>query len=121
MWLDKRLGPFYDQAGTAKLLGVDEAQLERLAEGGVILRVVTPDGYAVFPTFQFSEHGQPLPRLSEVLAFLRVGTSNAWTWALWLNTRLESRGNRSAAELLRIGEAETVLRDAWRDGDRWSQ
>lgn len=115
---DVAVGPFLDTAGVVTWLQLKNRQnVSNAAERGDLLAV--PVGSRVlFPRFQFSEDGQPLPRLREVMRILQSQMQDPWTRALWLNTPVPSLGNHTPADLLHRGDAERVLELAQADVER---
>jgi hypothetical protein len=118
---DRLVGPFYDELSVAKFLGVSSAALSRQVTDGAVLRTVTRDGTNLYPQFQFSPTGELLPRLSDILAILRQAGADDWGHAQWLNTTVDRYDGRSAATMLREGNAERVIADAQQDARRWAQ
>jgi hypothetical protein len=115
---DEAVGPFFDTAGVIAWADLGNRQNVRNAvERGDILSV--PVGARVlYPRFQFSESGQLLPGLREVLRILRMQMESAWTQALWLNTPVPTWDARTPAQMLHRGDDEPVLRLARADTER---
>jgi hypothetical protein len=77
----------------------------------------------LYPTFQFSRSGQPLPGLRRVLEVLSRYLSDPWDQALWLNSPIEDADHVgvTAATLMRNGHSEEVVRMAEADVERWAR
>lgn len=115
---DAAVGPFLDTAGVVAWLEFGSRQnVSNAVERGDVLGL--PVGARrLYPRFQFSDSGQLLPRLREVLPILREQMQDPWTQALWLNTPVPTWSDRSPAELLHSGEHERVLTRARADVER---
>lgn len=112
---DMVVGPFLDTAGLVRWLNYGNRQnVSNAVDRGEILAV--PVGRRLlYPRFQFSDSGQLLPRLREVLPILREQMESPWTQALWLNTPVPAYGSRTPAELLHRGDSDRVLQLARAD------
>jgi hypothetical protein len=117
---DLAVGPFLDTAGLVRWLKYGSRQnVSNAVDRGEIIAV--PVGRRVlYPRFQFSDSGQLLPRLREVLPVLRDQMESPWTQALWLNTPVPAFGSRTPAELLHRGDTDRVLQLARADVARRS-
>jgi hypothetical protein len=113
---DDNVGPFYDHAGLQQLTTLSVRSIDAAVVAGDLLGVVTSDNLMLFPVFQFGERGELLPGLSDVAAALVPISDDTWDIALWLLTPSDDFGGLTAAECLREGHAELVLRMAQRDG-----
>lgn len=115
---DAAVGPFLDTAGLIAWLELGSRQnVSNAVERGDVLGV--PVGARrLYPQFQFSDSGQMLPRLRELLPILQQQMHDPWTQALWLNTTVPQWGNRSPAELLHRGDHERVMSRARADVER---
>lgn len=106
------VGPFYDPAGVAHLLGVAPEALPSMCDDGDLLGVQTSDGAWVYLTFQFTGD-QVDPNLLPVLDVFRH--SPPWSTAVWLCGPDEDLGGLSPVEWLSAGNpAEVVIRLARR-------
>lgn len=115
---DDLIGPFYEASGLLAWMGMKSRQnITDAARRGDIL-AVTAGRRHLYPTFQFSNTGETLPGLRQVLAVLRSSIGSAWTQALWLNTPVSSLGNRTPAQALRAGATDEVLRLARVDAEQ---
>ena len=102
--LDEYLGPFFTTQTLAPWLGVTvEAVLKRVTES-TLIALQMGNGDFLYPTFQFTERRTVIPHLMEAVGSLRVAIPDTWSCAMWVNTKLESLGNSSVAELLSTGE-----------------
>jgi hypothetical protein len=117
---DALVGPFYDTSGVAVWRGVSRQAITKAAAKRDLLGLKIADGSLLFPSFQFGTHGEPLPNLREVLDLVDPDRIDPWGSALWLNTPHESFGGVSAAEALRAGRTEQVLRVAERAAREWA-
>ncbi|WP_182046921.1 hypothetical protein [Curtobacterium sp. ME26] len=108
--LDERVGPFYDTAGVLALLGIDCEALEVLVADRDVLVVDSADHFHLFPSFQFDEQAQLIPRLRDILASLDPAGDDLWGDAVWLNSPDQDLGGLSPAASLRTGRHDTVLR-----------
>jgi hypothetical protein len=117
-WWKRVIGPVYDADGLRRAFGFSAGLLEEMAESKVILELRTSDGETVFPAYCFSETGEPLPRLPEVVSRLMAREfSDPWSVAIWLNDQAEEWKGRSAVELLRTEEwADEVVAQAGEHG-----
>jgi len=115
---DHAVGPFLDTAGLVSWLDYGSRQnVSNAVDRGDILAV--PVGRRVlYPQFQFSDSGQLLPYLRELLPLLREQMVSPWTQALWLNTPVPNFGDRTPADLLHRGDTDRVLRLARADVGR---
>ncbi|WP_144759044.1 hypothetical protein [Curtobacterium sp. 9128] len=116
---DALIGPFYDASSLAAWRGVTRQAISKASTKGDLLGLKIGDGSRIFPSFQFGASGAPLPRLREVLALLDPERIDPWGSALWLNTVADEFGGTTAADALRDGRHEQVLRAARRAADAW--
>lgn len=112
---DAHIGPFYDARGVQDVTRLTEPALDATVAAGDILSVSTTDGTELFPVFQFSERGELLPALAQVIRLLTPVTDDLWDIALWLNTRSRDFEGNTAAQILRSGKITRVLHIATRD------
>jgi len=115
---DDAVGPFLDTAGVIAWAGLGNRQnVSNAADRGDLLSL--PVGNRrLYPRFQFSSTGQPLPRLRELLPILQTQMESPWTQALWLNTPVPVWDGRTPAEMLHRGDQERVLELARADVER---
>lgn len=116
------IGPCYRSDSFARALGWTDAEAKRGAASLSVLELVTEEGILLYPAFQVRD-GRVVPGLSEVLHTLHTGTESRWTWAQWLNTRLDDGNGTelpSAIEQLCAGELEDVLLEARHDAWAWA-
>ena len=116
--LDAAVGPFYDSAGLQVWLEFTADAVLDLVREGRLLAVSTGDGDLLFPTFQFGPDRAFLPRLDEVLKVMRDSDLDGWSIALWL-VHHDPQDCPSAVDLLRTGDADTVLLEAARWVENW--
>lgn len=116
------IGPCYRRAGLARTLGWTEDEVTAAAGSLQILELLTDDDVLLYPAFQVWEGGL-VPGLTQVLQVLSTGTKGRWTWAQWLNTRVDDESGEeapSAIEQLRAGHLDEVLLDARHTAWAWS-
>ncbi len=116
------IGPCYTAASLARTLRWTESEVRTAAESLTILELLTDDGVLLYPAFQVWEGGV-VPGLEETLHVLSTGTQGRWTWAQWLNARIDDDSGEeapSAIEQLCDGRLDDVLRDARRTAWAWS-
>jgi hypothetical protein len=116
-FLSKKVGPFYDEDGAARVTGLSREELTEHARSNALLEVRTSGGIRRYPTFQFGPHGDPLPFAGQLAAILEPICDDAWDLALWLCTLTRRFEGRSAADLLRDGESDRVFAAARRDAN----
>ncbi|MGU3411487.1 hypothetical protein ACLBWP_15370 [Microbacterium sp. M1A1_1b] len=114
--LSDRIGPFYDTAGLRDWFQISSETVDAQVRSGELLAVVTADGFRLFPTFQIDGGGQPLPRLSEVLAGLDPAHVDPWGDAVWLNAPSDDLDGLAPAAALRTERADDVIRLAFQAG-----
>ncbi len=110
------VGPCYTVESLSRVLGLPPVQIGEAADKLTVLRLRTADDVDVFPAFQVRD-GRVCPDLRPVLATLRSGVGDPWTWAQWLD--VEVRGEPSHMSRLWAGDLEGVLRDAGQDAWAW--
>lgn len=113
------IGPCYTPTSLARALGWSEAEVAAAAETLGVLELDTKEGALLYPAFQVRE-GKVVDGVAAVLRVLSTGTRSRWTWAQWLNTRLDDGEGSSAIEQLRAGHLDEVLLDARHDAWAWS-
>jgi hypothetical protein len=116
-----QLGPFYTTRAVAKWLGISRQALDQRVKARKMLGCPTADGgQRVYPVWQFSDDGQPIPYLAEVLNTLHEGIDDPWTWATWLAAPVPSRfeGKPAYQWLVEGRDAESVLTQARRTAGR---
>lgn len=111
-----RIGPFYDTAGVRRWFQVSAEVVDAQLRSRELLAVVTADGVRLFPAFQMDEGGQPLPRLSEVVAELDPEADDPWGDAVWLNAPSDDLDGLTPAAALRTERADDVIRLARQAG-----
>ena len=116
---DELIGPFYDASSLASWRGVTRQAISKASTKGDLLGLKIGDGSRIFPSFQFGPSGSPLPRLREVLDLLDPDRIDPWGSALWLNTVADEFGGTTAAQALRGGRHDPVLRAARRAARAW--
>ncbi|MDD0856721.1 hypothetical protein NHF46_00765 [Arthrobacter alpinus] len=105
----------------ATWLGTSTETLFSRDRDGLILGCKTADDVWIYPTWQFDAYGDLLPGLEEVLRVLNTGTSDGWTKALWLVTRVIEFDGESAIDWLsENNKIEQVLESAKKDVRAWT-
>lgn len=114
-------GPFFTATDAAEFLGITPRDLDELADRHQVLRLPLADGDTpVYPAWQFTPTGKPLPSLGDVLAALATGTDDPWTWALWLCAPNPSDTTQPTWRgLLTPRAAFALIAEAHRDAARW--
>jgi small subunit ribosomal protein S19 len=119
--LAERTGPFYDTATLTSWLGITRQALNKRVHAGKLVGCMTSDRVQLYPVWQFTDTGDLLPGLDDLLAVLWRGTHDGWTIALWLVTQVEELGGQSAVEWLRDGnELGPVYETARHDAAAWA-
>lgn len=116
------IGPCYTRASLARALGWTEPDVATAATSLAVLELLTEDGVLLYPACQVWD-GHVVEGLAQVLQVLSTGTSGRWTWAQWLNTRLDDGDGGeepSAIERLREVDVERVLLEARHNAWSWS-
>jgi len=112
------LGAVYTTPSLVGFLDVTRQAINKRAHDRSILRLVTANGQAVYPAFQFAADGQTAPRLKDVLQTLATGVDDPWTWAQWLAAS-DAQGV-SHIDRLWAGQAAEVLVDARQTAAQWA-
>ncbi len=116
-WND--IGPFYSTTRVARILGgVSRQAVADRRRRGTILGLRTADGAWVYPTFQFDEHNAVIDGLVAVWKILKDSSTDGWTLASWLRSRLRSLEGRSPVDWLRRGGDRKVLLAVAKDAAR---
>jgi hypothetical protein len=84
--LADRIGPFYDTGGLTTWLGKSRQAIDKQVHAGKLLACLATDRVRLYPTWQFTENGELIPGLRDVLGALHTGTQDGWTQAIWLLT-----------------------------------
>ncbi len=108
LWADQ-LGPVYDTAGVAALLGgVSKQAVSDRVNRHRLLALRTGSGRLAYPVFQFNGH-DVVPGLGAVLGLLEADAVGAWTVASWLASPDAALGGRTPVEALHDGDLDDVL------------
>lgn len=101
---DELVGPFYDEAGAARILAVHSSLLPRAD----LIETVTADGIRLYPTFQF-DRTTLHPGVVCVVRILKPAVADDWTIAWWLRIpRAELHGS-SAYDRLAAQEGRELI------------
>lgn len=116
----RQLGPSYSTRQVRELMRIGSRQaISDRVKRHRLLALPGPDGQPLFPAFQFTADGRPLPALHLVLERLAGAVETPYTTASWLVTPEPLLEDRTPAEWLREGEAsERVLEAAARYVER---
>lgn len=90
--------------------------LEERVNAGTLLCVRSGDNRRMYPTFQFDEHRNGLPRLAEVLTAFHADRKNAWDAALWLAQPSRDLDGFTPAQALRGKDSDFAIELARRAG-----
>ena len=119
---DSIVGSCYTSESLARVLGWTEAEVVTAAARLTVLELLTVERVRLYPTFQVHE-GRMVGGLNAVLQVMSNGTQSRWTWAQWLNTRVDDDSGEegpSAIEQLREGHLGDVLHSARHVAWTWS-
>lgn len=109
---DELLGPFYDSRGLSDRWGISVQAVHKRAGAHRLLKVITRDGVALYPAFQFDPRGGLLPHLPAVFDAFAPHIQDTWSIAAWLNAPNQRLDGGTPAHLLREGRAADVLKAA---------
>lgn len=102
--MDRLVGPFYSTAALQEWLGISRQALDQRARARKLLGCLTTDRVRVYPAWQFTDKGEVISGLKQVLPVLASGVDAPWTWALWLVSVLPGElDGLSPAEWLALG------------------
>lgn len=76
--LDRRVGPFYDDAGLLAHFEMTGSEVDDLVRSSEVLRVASADDEYLYPTYQFGADGALLPRLRDVIEGLDPDFLDPW-------------------------------------------
>lgn len=116
------VGPCYTAESLARALNWSASEVVASATSLTVLELTTNEGVLLYPEFQVWD-GRPVDGLGDVLHVLSTGTESRWTWAQWLNTRVDAETGEvapSAIEELREGRLDDVLRNAQHTAWAWN-
>lgn len=102
------VGPFYDAAAVAAVLGVSVSAVRSRRARGSVLALRTGSGSWVYPVWQF-QAGAVLPGLVPVLQVLSSSGISAWSRAAWLRSADVELGGRTPLTVLRAGGEDDVV------------
>ncbi|WP_426519612.1 hypothetical protein ACPPVQ_05960 [Diaminobutyricibacter sp. McL0618] len=117
---DEKVGPFYDTRGLVDRWRISPAAVHKRADTGQLLKVITAEGAALYPAWQFDSTGGLLPHLAEVREALAPAITDPWTIGAWLNSPRRLLDGRTPADALRQGRVDEVLAAAAALSDRLS-
>ncbi len=119
--LEELTGPFYDTAGLRAWLAVSRQALLDRVKARTLLGMQTGNRTWVYPAWQFTPDRGTIPHLATLLRTLSEGSTDPWTWALWLCAPDEDLDGMTSAQWLAAGrDPQPVLAEAQRDAARWA-
>jgi hypothetical protein len=119
--LEDLVGPFYDTPSLSRWLNRSRQALDARVRARTLLGLPVSEGPRVYPAWQFADDGNTIPHLAEVLRALADGTTDPWTWALWLSAADEEYDGLTAWQWLkRDRDPAPILADARSDAKRWA-
>ncbi|MDT0116614.1 DUF2384 domain-containing protein [Microbacterium sp. PRF11] len=121
--VNDQLGVFYSVDRVMQVLGgISRQAVNERVHKNRLLRVRTSDNVLVFPAFQFTEHGELRPGISDLLKILLPTGEDPWTVAYWLTSEIADFGGRTALDILdsrNVDEIEDLLDLARDDAAGW--
>jgi len=114
------IGPTYTGTGVARRLGITEAEAEAMSARHELWALQTADNATVFPASQFTDDGQVLPGLKEVLDTFPPHVADCWTIAAWLTATHPDLDDMTVLECLRNPPAGSATTPQWLAGERAS-
>jgi hypothetical protein len=86
LW-ERHLGPLYTTRQVRELMGIGSRQaISERVKRGRLLSVPGPGAKPLFPAFQFTGSGRPLPGLGAILDAFRDAVASPYTVASWFVT-----------------------------------
>lgn len=115
------VGPVYTTRDLCDWLGKSREAIHKAVRDGRILGCLTTERLTVYPVWQFSDTGEPIPNLRPVLEALQA-TDDMWRAALWLAAPAPylPDGMSAAAWLAEGKDPAPVLTAARDDAERWA-
>jgi len=107
-------GGFYTSSGLAKWKGVSRQAVHQWDKRGRVISVKRGNRL-LYPAFQFSGRGEPLPDMQEVILLLLARDLSDWGVIEWLARPSVELGGDSPAHRLLTGKVQQVLDWAQRD------
>jgi hypothetical protein len=119
----RRLGPLLDSHQVRILLNACTRQaISDFVKRHRLLALPDERGRLLFPSFQFSAEGRPVPHLAEIIALFVAAEVTPYTTASWFVTPQSALDGATPAEWLRSGQnVETVVEAARRATARLGQ
>lgn len=113
----QEIGPFYTPGGLIDWLGISRQHLANLTKTNRIIALTTADGNKVYPSFQFTTRGKPLPVISDIMELIAEWVE-PWTISMWFITENRDLEDWTPAEWARRRRGNEQLVDAAR---RWAE
>jgi hypothetical protein len=113
----RELGPMASTSQVSELLGCSRQAVNERVHRHTILALAGPTGY-VFPLFQFTGSGQPVPGISRVIRALSDAVETPHTIAAWLVAPEPELTGDAPIEVLRRGETDPAVTAAERYAER---
>jgi hypothetical protein len=119
LW-QRHLGPLYRTKQVRELMGIGSRQaISERVKRRRLLAVPGSDGNPLFPAFQFTASGRPLPALGAILDVFRNAVTSPFTVASWFVTPEPLLEDQPPAAWLREGKAaDRALQAASRYAER---
>jgi hypothetical protein len=107
--INVQIGPFYTSSSLTAWLGTSRQYMHELVRQKRILVLTTADNFKVYPAFQFTDKGAPLPYMAEFICILSRALE-PWTQAIWFQTQTDMLDGKTPDAWLRAGRPwETAL------------
>ena len=103
------VGPFFDAAVLAEVLGVSASAVRSRRARGSLLALRTGSGSWVYPAWQFGSDGRVLAGLVQVLQALHGSNVSTWTAAFWLRLPEVELGGRTPLQVLQTGGEDDLV------------
>jgi hypothetical protein len=122
LW-ERHLGPLLSTKQVRELMGIGSRQaISERVKRRRLLAVPGRDGNPVFPAFQFTGAGRPLPALGAILDIFRDAAASPYTVSSWFVTPEPLLDEEAPAAWLReAGAPDLALEAATRYGERLRQ
>lgn len=119
LW-QRHLGPLYSTKHVRELMGIGSRQaISERVKRRRLLAVPGSGGQPLFPAFQFTGAGRPLPTLGAILDVFRGAAASPYTVASWFVTPEPLLDEKAPAAWLREGgAADRALQAAARYAER---
>lgn len=116
----RELGPVANTSQVGELLRCSRQAVNERVHRRTILALAAPGGY-VFPLFQFTGSGQPVPGISQVIRAFADAVETPHTVAAWLVGPEPELEGEAPIELLKRGRTDEAVTAAERYAERLRQ